>query len=87
MRVVPLRRVAGQLGCEKLMLRQGRMTLYFVSNPEHPFYQSPAFDAILQFVATNPRRCQFRDANGKRSLLIADVSTVESALSLLKSLL
>ncbi|SFO82925.1 transcription-repair coupling factor [Prevotella sp. tf2-5] len=87
MRVVPLRRVAGQLGCEKLMLRQGRMTLYFVSNPEHPFYQSPAFDAILQFVATNPRRCQFRDANGKRSLLIADVPSVESALSLLKSLL
>ena len=86
MRVVPLRRVAGQLGCEKLMLRQGRMTLYFVSNPEHPFYQSPAFDAILQFVATNPRRCQFRDANGKRSLLIADVPTVASALSLLKSL-
>ena len=87
MRVVPLRRVAGRLGCEKLMLKQGRMTLYFVSNPEHPFYQSPAFDAILQFVATNPRRCQFRDANGKRSLLIADVPTVASALSLLKSLL
>ena len=87
MRVVPLRRVAGQLGCEKLMLRQGRMTLYFVSNPEHPFYQSPAFDAILQFVATNPRRCQFRDANGKRSLLIADVPSVESALSLLQPLL
>ena len=86
MRVVPLRRVAGQLGCEKLMLKQGRMTLYFVSNPEHPFYQSPAFDAILQFVATNPRRCQFRDANGKRSLLIADVPSVASALSLLKSL-
>ena len=87
MRVVPLRRVAGQLGCEKLMLRQGRMTLYFVSNPEHPFYQSPAFDAILQFVATNPRRCQFRDANGKRSLLIADVPSVASALSLLQPLL
>ena len=86
MRVVPLRRVAGQLGCEKLMLKQGRMTLYFVSNPDHPFYQSPAFDAILQFVATNPRRCQFRDANGKRSLLIADVPTVASALSLLNSL-
>ena len=87
MRVVPLRRVAGQLGCEKLMLKQGRMTLYFVSNPEHPFYQSPAFDAILQFVATNPRRCQFRDANGKRSLLIADVPSVASALSLLQPLL
>ena len=86
MRVAPLRRVSGQLGCEKLMLKQGRMTLYFVSNPHHPFYQSPAFDAILQFVASNPRRCQFRDMNGKRSLLISDVKTVEEALRLLQNL-
>lgn len=87
MRVVPLRRVAVRLGCEKLMLKQGRMTLYFVSNPDSPFYQSDAFDAILQFVATNPRRCQFRDTNGKRSLLLSSVATVESALALLKSII
>ena len=86
MSVVPLRRVAGQVGCEKLILKQGRMTLCFVSDPHHPFYQSSAFDAILQFVAANPRRCQFRDSNGKRSLLLADIPTVASALSLLKSL-
>lgn len=86
MRVVPLRRIAGQLGCEKLVLKQGRMTLYFVSNPSHPFYQSPAFDAILQFVAANPRRCQFRESNAKRSLLLSNVPTVESALALLQSI-
>ena len=54
MRVVPLRRLGQQLGCEKIMLKQGRMTLFFVSNPDSPFYQSPAFDAILSFVAQNP---------------------------------
>ena len=87
MRVVPLRRFGQQLGCEKLVLKQGRMTLFFVSNPDSPFYRSPAFDAILSFVAQNPRRCQFRDINSKRSLLISDVPTVESALSLLHSVL
>lgn len=86
MRVVPLRRIAAQLGCEKLMLKQERMTLFFVSNADHPFYQSEAFDAILQFVATNPRRCQFRDTNGKRSLLLSEVSTIEAALALLKNI-
>ena len=86
MLVVPLRRLAGQLGCEKLLLKQGRMTLFFVSDPNHPFYRSTAFDHILQYVATNPRRCQFRDANGKRSLLLTDIPTVSAALSLLKSL-
>ena len=87
MLVVPLRRLAGQLGCEKLLLKQGRMTLFFVSDPNHPFYRSTAFDHILQYVATNPRRCQFRDANGKRSLLLTDIPTVSAALFLLKSFL
>ena len=87
MRVVPLRRLGQQFGCEKIMLKQGRMTLFFVSNPDSPFYQSPAFDAILSFVAQNPRRCQFRDLHNKRSLLISDISSVESALSLLQSIL
>jgi transcription-repair coupling factor (superfamily II helicase) len=87
MLVVPLRRLAGQLGCEKLLLQQGRMTLFFVSDPNHPFYRSTAFDHILQYVATNPRRCQFRDANGKRSLLLTDIPTVSAALSLLKLLI
>ncbi len=85
--VVPLRRLAGQLGCEKLMLKQGRMTIFFVSNSDNPFYQSSAFDAILQFVGNHPRRCQFRDTNGKRSLLISNIPTVESALQLLKSII
>ncbi len=87
MLVVPLRRLAGQLGCEKLLLKQGRMTLFFVSDPNHPFYRSTAFDHILQYVATNLRRCQFRDANGKRSLLLTDIPTVSAALSLLKLLI
>ena len=87
MRVVPLRRLGQQLGCEKIILKQGRMTLFFVSNPDSPFYQSPAFDAILDFVGREPRRCQLRDLHNKRSLLISNVPTVESALTLLQSIL
>lgn len=85
--VVPLRRMGKQLGCEKIILKQGRMSLNFVSNPESPFYQSEAFDHVLSFVAQNPRRCNFREQNGRRSLLIGDVPSVETAVSLLASVL
>ena len=87
MHVVPLRRLGQLLGCEKVMLKQGRMTLFFVSNPNSPFYSSSAFDAILDFVSREPRRCQFRDVNGKRSLLISDVYSVETALKFMKSII
>ena len=86
MRVVPLRRLGKELGCEKIVLKQGRMTLFFVSAPTSPFYQSEVFDHILTFVAQNPRRCQFREANGKRSMLIANVPTVDEAVKLLKTI-
>ena len=86
MLVVPLRRYGKQLGCEKVVLKQGRMSLFFVSNPNSPYYQSDAFDRILSFVAHNPRRCNFREVNGKRSMTIADIPTVEEAVKLLMSI-
>ena len=80
MNVVPLRRKAKQLGCERLMLKMGRMTMFFVSNPNSPYYQSKAFDSILNYIASNPRRCNIRENNGKRSLVVNDVKTVEDAI-------
>ena len=84
MRVVPLRRLGKSLGCEKIFLKQQRMTLFFVSRQDSPYYQSDAFGSILNFVACHPRRCQFREVNGKRSVVITDVSTVEVAVQLLQ---
>jgi transcription-repair coupling factor (superfamily II helicase) len=62
------------------------MTLFFVSQNDSPFYQSETFDHILSYVARNPRRCQFREQNGKRSMVITDMPTVESAVALLSQI-
>ena len=86
MNVVPLRRKAKQLGCERLMLKMGRMTMFFVSNPNSPYYQSKAFDSILNYIASNPRRCNIRENNGKRSLVVNDVKTVEDAIVVLEEI-
>ena len=80
MHVVPLRRKARSLGCEKVMLKMGRMTLFLVSNSRSAYYQSPAFDSILNYIATHPRRCNIRESNGKRSVVINDVLSVEDAI-------
>ncbi len=86
MRVVPLRRIGQSLGCEKIVLKQQRMTLFFVTQNDSPFYQSEAFDKLLQFVGHNPRRCQFRELHGKRSMVISDVPTIEEAVNILKTI-
>lgn len=86
LRVVPLRRIGKHLGCEKIMLNQGRMTLYFVSNPDSAYYKSTAFDKVLTYIGSNARRCSIREAKGKRSLVIKCVESVEEAVALLKEI-
>ena len=85
-RVVSLRALGKQLGIEKLMLKQGKMYLYFVSNPDSPYYQSDAFGKILKYVSDHTRQCNFREANGKRSVVITPVASVEVALTICREI-
>ena len=84
LRIVPLRRLAARLGAEKIFLKGGRMTLFFVSNPDSPFYQSQAFGKVIDYMMKYTRRCDLREQNGKRSMLIKDVTNVETAVSVLQ---
>ena len=83
LQVVRLRRIGMNLGCEKILLKQGRMFLFFVSNDRSPFYQSEAFGRILNYVGKNVRRCSFREQQGKRSMVMTGVPTVEEAVKIL----
>lgn len=87
MRVVPLRRLGKKLGCEKIILKRGCMTLFFVNNPQSVYYKSVAFDHVLEYIAKNPKRCKLREQNGKRSLVIADVTTVEVGFKILNDII
>jgi len=84
--VVSLRRIGKSLGCEKIMLKQGRMFLYFVSNARSPFYQSEAFGRVIDYIGKNVRRCNLREQNGKRSMVITDVPSVGEAVKVLASI-
>ncbi|MBO4269052.1 MAG: transcription-repair coupling factor [Bacteroidaceae bacterium] len=84
-RLVTLRRMGRELGIEKIFLKAGRMSLFFVSNPDSPYYESNAFGSILAYAAQNPLTCRLREENTKRSLLINNVLDVENAISILQS--
>ncbi len=87
LRIVPLRRLAARLGSEKIFLKGGRMTLFFVANPDSPYYQSQAFGKLIDYMMKYTRRCDLREQNGKRSMLIKDVPNVETAVSVLREII
>ena len=86
LRIVPLRRLSARLGAEKIFLKGGRMTLFFVSNPDSPFYQSKAFGKVIDYMMKYTRRCDLREQNGRRSMLIKNVTNVETAVSVLQEI-
>ena len=86
LRIVPLRRLAKRLGAEKIFLKAGRMTLFFVSNPDSPYYQSAAFGKVIGYMGRNPRYCNLREQNGKRSMVVKNVDSVEMAVGILQEI-
>ena len=86
LRIVPLRRLAARLGAEKVFLKGGRMSLFFISNPESPYYQSQAFGKVIAYMMKYTRRCDLREQNTRRSMLVKDVKNVETAVGVLQEI-
>ena len=86
MQVVALRRLGKRLGFEKIILRQGRMTLQFVGNPDSVYYKSTAFGKAINYMAANPRRCELKEVKGRRLMHVAQIATVGDAVALLRDI-
>lgn len=86
MQVVLLRRLGKLLGCEKIILRQGLMTLQFVSNPNSAYYQSKAFEGVIYYVGNHACQCEFKQMGNRRLLKVSAIATVEAAVEVLRQL-
>ena len=84
--VVPLRRIGKKLGCEKIILKQGRMQMQFVSNPESAYYKSQAFGRALNYISSHTRRCNLKEARGHRFMIVTGITSVGDALEVLKEI-
>lgn len=87
LRIPRLRYLARRLGIEKIVLKMGQMYMYFVDDSNQAYYRSPMFGRILNYMQAHPRRCRIREKNGRRSIVISDVPTVEEGVSLLQQIL
>jgi transcription-repair coupling factor (superfamily II helicase) len=84
--IVPLRLMAKKLGIDKIILRTGSMTLYLIVNPKSSYYQSVAFDKLLEYIKQNPKICRLFEKNNRRLLNIQNVTSVEQALQIIQTI-
>ena len=86
MAIVPLRRLGRSLGMERILLKNGQMMLYFVSNPDSAFYRSATFGRSLAYITRNLRRCTLGEVKQKRRMVVMDVPNVGEALVVLRDI-
>jgi transcription-repair coupling factor (superfamily II helicase) len=77
---VRLRWMAMDIGIERLVLKNGKMTGYFVANQNSPYYQSESFTRVLKFVQQNPRAAKMKEANNKLTLAFESVKNIKEAM-------
>lgn len=91
--VVRLRWICCKLGIEKVILKQGHLTLFF-TRTNSSYWQSDTFGKILQFVCARPQRCRLQEEKdktgkptGKRYVIIQQVNTISGAITMLNKMM
>lgn len=86
LQTMPLRWKAADLYFEKIVLKKGTFTGYFIGNCNSPFYQSELFSKILLFMQKNHPTVQIKEVNQKLILTIKNIPTIKSAIHWLEKI-
>ena len=81
---IKIKWIATKLGIEKLIMKQGKMICYFVSDQQSSYYNSPQFSKILQFVQKNSSICRMKEKQTPAGLRL--LLTFENAKNINKCL-
>ncbi|MDB5201628.1 MAG: transcription-repair coupling factor [Ferruginibacter sp.] len=83
---VRCRKIAVELGFEKMFLKAETLKCFFVSNPDSPYFQSGTFNAILSFLQTGTNKGKLKQVGKNGILVVDDVPTMTSLHNFLKKM-
>jgi transcription-repair coupling factor (superfamily II helicase) len=81
---VRCRKLAVELGFERMILKENTLKCYFVNNPASPYFESNIFHSILKYIQTGTNKARLKQT-GKLFMLIAEpVSSMEELFHFVK---
>jgi len=78
---IRIRRMAVELGFEKLIFKNGQVKFYFINRPDSKYFESEVFKNILDYIQKQTRQARLRQ-NGKLFMLV--ISEMDSMKKLLE---
>jgi transcription-repair coupling factor (superfamily II helicase) len=83
---VRCRKLAVELGFEKMSLKDETLRCYFINRPDSPYFESQTFQQILSFIQTGTNKAKLKQSGRLFSMIVNNVKSMEEMYRFLDSM-
>ena len=84
--IVKIRQLGQKLGFEKIIIKNGVMIAFFISNPMSKYYKSERFSKILENLSAHPQMFELKQNDSKLRIFVRNIDSISKAYEILKRL-
>ena len=84
--IVRIRQLGQKLGFEKIIIKNGVLIAFFISNPLSQYYRTERFSKILENVSLNPSMFELKQNDSKLRVFSRNIDSIAKAYEVLKRL-
>ena len=84
--IVRIRQLGLKLGFEKILIKNGVIIAFFISNPLSQYYRSDRFAGILEKVSQHPKLFELKQNDNKLRIFVRNVDGIAKAYAILNKL-
>ncbi len=81
-----LRWLGKEIGFTRIILKSEKMKAYFTEDKTSPYFESPQFSKVLDYLKKNFHTTQMKEKNGKLSFVVKEISELHKATNLCKKI-
>lgn len=85
-RTVRARKLAVDLGFEKMHLKDQTLRCFFVANPDSPYFQSELFSKLLVYLQTHTNKARLKQVGKNGILIIEEIKSMKELLDFLQKM-
>lgn len=84
--VLKIRNLGSKLGFEKIIIKNGILIIFPISNLMSPYYKSSVYEGVIKGVVDHQTRFELKQSDGKFKIISRGVPSLQSAYSLIRLL-
>ena len=84
--IVRIRQLGKKLGFEKIIIKNGVLIAFFISNPLSQYYRSDRFSKVLEKISMHSKIFEVKQPDGRLRIVVRNVDGISKAYEILSML-